>query len=54
MVSIPSGVQSKTGDCEEPDFSVEADSESQGGKFRRELFCVTGKDIDCIDVENLY
>ncbi len=51
--STPSGVQSKTGDYKETDY-IEADSESQGRKTDRELFCVTGKDIDCIDVENLY
>lgn len=55
----PIGVESKTGDCEEPDyiesnnFSIK-DSESQGEKIRCELFCVTGKDSDYIDIEDLY
>lgn len=29
-------------------------NESHGGKFRRELFCVTGKDLELIDIEDLY
>lgn len=28
--------------------------ESHGRKFDRELFCITGKDSDCIDIEDLY
>lgn len=43
----------KTGDYKEPDY-IEADSESQGEKIRRELFCVTGKDADYIDIDDLY
>lgn len=35
----------KTSDYKEPDY-IEADSESQGEKIRRELFCVTGNDIE--------
>ena len=27
--------------------------ESQGEKIRRELFCVTEKDLDCIDIDEL-
>ena len=53
VVSTPIGAEAKTGDYKETDY-IEADSESQGRKTDRELFCVTGKDIDCIDVENLY
>lgn len=29
-------------------------NESHGRKFDRELFCVTGKDIDYIDIDDLY
>lgn len=59
VVSAPIGAESKTGDCEEPDY-IESnnftpkDSESHGGKNCRELFCVTGKDSDCIDMDDLY
>lgn len=49
----PIGVQFKTGDYNEPDY-IEADIESQGEKIRRELFCVTGKDSDYIDLDDLY
>lgn len=49
----------KTGDYNGPDY-IEADnftpkdSESHSGKIRRESFCVTGKDSDYIDIEDLY
>lgn len=29
-------------------------NESHGRKSDRELFCVTGKDLDCIDIDDLY
>lgn len=48
----PTGVQFKTGDYKEPDYT-EADIESHG-KFNHEIFCVTGKDLDHIDIEDLY
>ena len=48
----PSGVQTKTGDYKEPDYT-EADIESHG-KFNRGIFCVTGKDSDYIDIDDLY
>ena len=28
--------------------------ESQGRKTDRELFCVTGKDLECVDLDDLY
>lgn len=40
--ATPSGVQSKTGDHNEPDH-IEADKESHGGEIPCELFCVTEK-----------
>ena len=46
--ATPSGVQSKTGDHNEPDH-IEADKESHGRKSDRELFCVIGNDSDHID-----
>ena len=80
VVSTPSGVQSKTGDYNEPDYMEsdnftpndrigepkvsadkeldpnywgEADNESQGEKIPCELFCVTEKDLDSIDIDDL-
>ncbi|MDE6608053.1 MAG: hypothetical protein K2K54_09915 [Lachnospiraceae bacterium] len=53
VVFTPIGVESNTGDCEELDY-IEADSEAQGEKIRREPFYVTRKDSDCIDIEDLY
>ena len=39
----------------EPKLSVDkAENKSQGEKIRRELFCVTGKDSDCIDIDELF
>ncbi len=43
----------KTGDYIEPDY-IEANNESHGGKIPCELFCVTGKDLDCIDIDDLF
>lgn len=43
----------KTGDYKEPDY-IETDNESHGGKIPCELFCVTGKDLDCIDIDDLF
>ena len=43
----------KTGDFKEPDY-IEANNESHGRKIDRELFCVTGKDLDYIDIDDLY
>jgi hypothetical protein len=51
--ATPSGVQSKTGDHNEPDH-IEADKESHGRKSDRELFCVTEKDLEFIDIDDLY
>lgn len=42
----------KTGDYKEPDY-IEADSESHGNNDHG-IFCVTGKDSDYIDIDNLY
>ena len=52
-MSTPSGVQSKTGDYKEPDY-IKADSKSHGGKIPCELFCVIGKDLDYIDIDDLF
>lgn len=49
----PTGVQTKTGDYKEPDYT-EADIESHGGEIPCEVFCVTGKDLDYIDIKDLY
>lgn len=40
-------------DYKEPDH-IEADNGSHSGKIPCELFCVTGKDSDYIDIEDLY
>ena len=53
VVSTPISVEPKTGYCREPDY-IEADNESHGRKIRRELFCVTGKDLEFIDIDDLY
>ena len=53
VVSTPTGVQSQTGDYKEPDY-IEADNESHGGEILCELFCITGKDSDYIDIDDLY
>ena len=53
VVSTPSGVQSKTGDYNEPDY-IEADSESHGVEIPCELFCVNEKDLNYIDIDDLY
>lgn len=81
VVSTPTGVQSQTGDYNEPDYidadiftpnvrigepkvsadkelepnySGEADNESQGEKIRRGLFCVAGKDSEFIDINSIF
>ena len=38
----------------DPNNLGEADDESHGEKIRRGLFCVTGKDSDYIDIDDLY
>lgn len=53
VVSTPSGVQSKTGDCKKPDY-IESDNESHGVKLHGELFCVTGNDSDFIDIDSIF
>ncbi len=53
VVSTPTGVQSKTGDYKEPDY-IDTDNESHGGEIPCELFCITGKDSDYIDIDDLY
>lgn len=53
VVSTPTGVQSQTGDYNEPDY-IDADNESHGGEIPCELFCITGKDSDYIDIDDLY
>ena len=52
VVSTPTGVQSQTGDYNEPDY-IEVDNESHG-ECNHELFCITGKDSDYIDIYELY
>ena len=37
-----------------PDYSDIADGESHGVEIPCGLFCVTGKDLDCIDMDDLY
>lgn len=49
----PIGVESKTSYYKESDY-IEADSESHGGEIPYELFCVTGKDSELVDIEDLY
>ena len=52
VVSTPTGVQSQTGDYKEPDY-IDADNESHG-ECNHELFCVTGKDSDYIDIDSIF
>lgn len=51
--SSPTGDMNKTGDYKEPDH-IEVDIESHGAKLHDELFCVTGKNSDYIDIDGLY
>lgn len=51
MVFTPSGVQSKTGDYNEPDY-IEADKESHCNNDHG-IFCVTGKDSGFIDINSI-
>ena len=48
----PIGVEVKTGDYKEPDY-IEADNESHD-KSNHGIFCVTEKDSDCIDIDDMY
>lgn len=52
VVSTPTGVQSQTGDYKEPDY-IDADNESHG-EYNHGIFCVTGKDSDYIDIDDLF
>ncbi len=56
----PNGEQSKTGDYKKQDyidtnnFNRNEISESHGERFRCEPFCVTGNDLDLIDIDDLF
>ena len=52
VVSTPIGAEAKTGDYKEPDY-IEADNESHD-KSNHGIFCVTEKDSDCIDIDDMY
>ena len=52
VVSTPTGAQSQTGDYKEPDY-IDADNESHG-ECNHELFCITGKDSDYIDIDSIF
>ena len=58
VVSTPTGVQSKTGDYKEPDY-IESnnftpkDSESHDNS-NHGIFCVSEKDLEGIDIDDLY
>ena len=41
------------GNFKEPNY-IEADNESHGGKIPCELFCVTGKDSELIDIDSIF
>ena len=43
----------KTDDYKEPDY-IEADNESHRGKIPCELFCVTEKDLEFIDIDSIF
>ncbi len=51
VVFTPSGVQTKTGDYNEPDY-IEADKESHCNNDHG-IFCVTGKDSGFIDINSI-
>lgn len=53
VVFTPISVQSKTDDCNEPDY-IETDNESHSGEIFCGLFFVTGKNSDYIDIDDLY
>jgi len=59
-VSPPNGEHTKTGDCKELDyidtnnFNRNEVSETHSRKFDHEPFCVTGKDLDLIDIDDLF
>lgn len=51
VVSTPTGVQSQTGDFREPDY-IETNNKSHG-EYNHGIFCVTGNDLDYIDIDDL-
>lgn len=53
VLFTPFGVESKTGDYKEPDY-IEVDNESHGEEIPCELFCVTGKDSDYVDIDSIF
>ncbi len=57
VVSTPIGEHTKTVDCKETDsnnFNLNEVSESHSRKFDHEPFCVTGKDLDLIDIDDMF
>jgi len=57
VVSSPNGEQSKRGNCKESNtnnFNRNEVSETHSRKFDHEPFCVTGKDLDLIDIDDLF
>lgn len=52
MVFTPFGVESKAGDYKEPDY-METNTDTRG-ECNHGIFCVTGKDSDSIDIDDLY
>ena len=59
VVSNQIGVESKTGDCNEPVYIetnnfTPKDSETHSRKFDCESFGITEKDIDLVDMDDLF
>lgn len=52
ILDMPVMGESKTGDYKEPDY-METNTDTHG-KCNHGIFCVTGKDSDCIDIDDLY
>ena len=53
VVSTPIGVESQTGDYNEPDY-IDADNESHGRKIGHGTFRVTGNNSGFVGIDDLY
>ncbi len=57
VVSPPNGDHTKTGDCKETDtnnFNLNEVGETHCAKLHNEPFCITEKDLDLTDIEELF
>ena len=58
VVSTPIGVESKTGDCKEPNYNYIETSKftlnESHDNSHHGIFCVTEKDLTLIDIDDLF